>query len=149
MLCLIKKVSSRPLQRSVLRSFSKDTSYVSTESNPMTGALIPSLEFSTTFERDENGILRDGFYYSRVGNPTRREFEKIFTKLEEGGVESFAFSSGMQAATSILLSSPGSYLLLPDDLYHGVCSLSLTHSLYIPFTLSHYRHLYLMPSSSV
>jgi cystathionine beta-lyase/cystathionine gamma-synthase len=65
-----------------------------------------------------------GYYYSRISNPTRREFEKIVAKLEEG-VESFAFSSGMQAATSILLSSPGSYVLLPDDLYHGVWFTSL------------------------
>jgi cystathionine beta-lyase/cystathionine gamma-synthase len=108
-----------PLQRSLVRLFFKDTFYVSTEANQSNGALIPALEFSTTYERDENGNLRDGYYYSRISNPTRKEFEKIVTNLEQG-VESFAFSSGMQAATSILLSSPGSYVLLPDDLYHGV-----------------------------
>jgi hypothetical protein len=114
----------RTFQKSFVRSFFKDTFYVSTAANPATGAINPAIEFSTTYERDENGNLRDGFYYSRIRNPTRREFEKIVTRLEEG-VESFAFSSGMQAATSILLSSPGSYVLLPDDLYHGVWFTSL------------------------
>lgn len=98
---------------------SNDTSYVTSSSNPQNGAINPSIEFSTTYERDEHGMLRQGYYYSRINNPTRSQFEQKFTKLEDG-IQSIAFSSGMQAATAIILSSPGSYILLPDDLYHGV-----------------------------
>lgn len=101
------------------RFSTSDTSYVTSLSNPLTGAINPSIEFSTTYERDESGQLRQGYYYSRINNPTRNQFEEKFTKLEFG-VQSFAFASGMQAATALFLSSPGSYILLPDDLYHGV-----------------------------
>jgi cystathionine gamma-synthase len=106
-------------RKSISNDFGIDTLYVSTEPNPHTGAISPSLEFSTTFERDKFGELSRGYNYSRLGNPTRREFENIFSKVEKG-VESFAFSSGMQAGTAILMACPGSHVLLPDDLYHGI-----------------------------
>lgn len=84
-----------------------------------TGAISPPIYLSTTFERDELLQYPHGFSYSRIGNPTRNLLEKTFTALEKGK-ESFAFSSGMQSAVAILLSAPGSHILLPDDLYHGV-----------------------------
>lgn len=96
-----------------------DTRYVSCEADPTTGAIVPPLHLSTTYERDEHGDISRGFIYSRIGNPTRQQFEEILTKLE-GGLESFAFSSGMQAATAMLMACPGSHVILPDDLYHGV-----------------------------
>ena len=96
-----------------------DTGYVQTRCDPATGAVVPPLHFSTTFERDENGELSRGYVYTRIGNPTRLELEETLTRLEKGS-ESFAFSSGMQAATSVLMSCPGCHVLLPDDLYHGV-----------------------------
>lgn len=40
------------------------------------------------------------------------------------GKEGFAFSSGMQACTSLILACPDSHILLPDDLYHGVFAIS-------------------------
>ena len=106
--------------------FSRDTEYVSTLCDESTGALIPPLHMSTTFERDAQGELSRGYMYSRLGNPTRNHFEEVFTKLERGGAESFAFSSGMQAATALLMASPGAHVVLPDDLYHGV-SMCLFH----------------------
>lgn len=88
-------------------------------SDPLTGAVTPPIHFSTTFERDENLELSRGYNYARLGNPTRNLLETTFTRLENG-IESFAFSSGMQAATSILMCYPNAKILLPDDLYHGV-----------------------------
>jgi cystathionine gamma-synthase len=84
-----------------------------------TGALTPPIHFSTTYERDEDLELSRGFNYSRIGNPTRNLLETTFAKIENG-VEAFAFSSGMQSATSILMCYPRAHVLLPDDLYHGV-----------------------------
>lgn len=98
---------------------SLDTKFVSSQRDPATGAVVPPLHFATTYERDVNLEYSRGYVYSRMGNPTRTQFEQILTNLE-GGSESFAFSSGMQAATSILMCCPGSHVLLPDDLYHGV-----------------------------
>jgi cystathionine beta-lyase/cystathionine gamma-synthase len=111
--------------RSVRRDFTEETLFVTSSGSSSipstgTGAINPYLEFSTTYERNESGsLVHPDYYYSRISNPTRAQFEQVFTKLE-GGIQSFAFSSGMQAATAIMLSSPGSYVLLPDDLYHGV-----------------------------
>jgi cystathionine beta-lyase/cystathionine gamma-synthase len=101
------------------RECSLDTRFVSSECDPATGAVVPPLHFATTYERDSNLEYTRGHIYSRCGNPTRNQFQEILTNLE-GGSESFAFSSGMQAATSILMCCPGSHVLLPDDLYHGV-----------------------------
>ena len=89
-----------------------------------TGAVTPPIHLSTTFERDENLTLSKGFCYSRSSNPTRLLLETTFVKLENGK-EAFAFSSGMQAAYSIIMTSPGSHILLPDDLYHGVLHMLL------------------------
>lgn len=116
----ISDISSPPGQH-------RDTQYVTSACDPSTGALIPPLHLSTTFERDEQGNLSrggvdggSGYMYSRLGNPTRNHFEDAFTKIELGGGESLAFSSGMQAATALLMACPGAHVVLPDDLYHGV-----------------------------
>ena len=89
------------------------------KSDPATGAVIPPIYLSSTFERDEDGELSRGFNYSRLGNPTRVLLEQTLAELE-GGSEAFAFSSGMQAALSTILAFPNSHVILPDDLYHGV-----------------------------
>lgn len=89
-------------------------------SDPSTGAVILPLHLSTTFERSKETLQLDkGFNYSRLGNPTRKQLEEFVCKLEKGR-ESFAFSSGMQAAMAVLTCLPNSFVLLPDDLYHGV-----------------------------
>jgi cystathionine gamma-synthase len=109
----------------VFRTFSDykvDTQFVKAGcefADPTTGAIIPPLHFSTNFERNTEGELPHGHIYSRISNPTRKLLETTFTSLE-GGKESFAFSSGMQAATSLLMSCPGAHVILPNDLYHGV-----------------------------
>ena len=84
-----------------------------------TGAIIPPIHLSTTYERDENLNLVDGYMYSRISNPTRRLFEETLASLENGN-EAFAFSSGMQAATSLLLACPDIHIILPDDKYYAV-----------------------------
>lgn len=59
----------------------------------------------------------------RLGNPTRLLLENTFAKLENG-VAGFAFSSGMQACTTLLMACPNSHVILPDDLYHGVFAIA-------------------------
>lgn len=88
-------------------------------SDVATGAISPPIHLSTTFERDDELQFSRGYNYSRIGNPTRNLLEKTFAELEKG-TESFAFGSGMQAATSILMCYPQAHIILPDDLYHGV-----------------------------
>jgi len=88
-------------------------------SDPATGAVVPPIYLSSTFERDVHGELSRGYNYSRLGNPTRVLLEKTLADLE-GGTEGFAFSSGMQASLSTVLAYPNAHVILPDDLYHGV-----------------------------
>ena len=60
-------------------------------SDKLTGAVIAPLYLSTTFERDEELELKNGYVYSRLSNPTRKLFEETFARLENGK-EAFAFS---------------------------------------------------------
>ncbi|WP_457651331.1 trans-sulfuration enzyme family protein [Rhodocaloribacter sp.] len=88
--------------------------------DPETGALIPPIHLSTTYERGADGVYPRGFVYSRLANPTRQRFETALAALE-GGTACMAFASGMAAATAVLQAlRPGDHLLLPDDVYYGV-----------------------------
>ncbi len=88
--------------------------------DPETGALIPPIHLSTTYERGADGVYPRGFVYSRLANPTRLRFETTLAALE-GGAACAAFASGMAAATAVLQAlRPGDHLLLPDDVYYGM-----------------------------
>lgn len=99
--------------------------------------VVPPLHTSTTFERDANGEYSGNYIYSRHSNPTRNLLEKVMVDIEEGAEWSAAFSSGMQAANVILqaLGGPKAFLILPNDLYHGVRTLvySLSENWGLPF----------------
>jgi hypothetical protein len=87
--------------------------------DPTTGAVTPPIHLSSTFERDEDLTYSRGFEYARHGSPTRATLEQAMAEIE-GGAHGHAFTSGMTAATSVLLALPSCYAVLPDDLYHGV-----------------------------
>jgi cystathionine gamma-synthase len=61
--------------------------------DPITGALVPPIHLSTTYERDEDLSFSRGYVYSRWSNPTRALLERSLAALE-GGKEGFAVSSG-------------------------------------------------------
>ena len=87
--------------------------------DPVTGALVPAIELSTTFERDADGSYPRGYIYSRRGNPNRDALEQALAALE-GGADAAAFSSGSAATMSVLQSlAPGDHVVLSDDVYHG------------------------------
>lgn len=57
--------------------------------------------------------------YSRSGNPTRQALEDYIAVLE-GGVQGFAFASGMAAiSTTLMLLSAGDHLIVTEDVYGG------------------------------
>ena len=85
-----------------------------------TGAVVPPIHLSTTFERAPDGEYPHGFSYSREGNPNRRCLEECLAALE-GGMEALAFSSGMAAANAIVQGlEPGDHIIAPDDVYYGL-----------------------------
>ncbi len=57
--------------------------------------------------------------YARGGNPTREAFQTALASLE-GGTHGLAFSSGLGAETTLLLTlEPGDHVVLSNDVYGG------------------------------
>lgn len=88
--------------------------------DPTTGAVVPPLVLSTTFERAEDGSIVEGRdIYTRASNPNRRALEEKLAALE-GGSEAIAFASGQAATMSIFHTlGAGSHVILPDDIYYN------------------------------
>jgi cystathionine gamma-synthase len=87
--------------------------------DPATGAVMPPIHLSTTFERQADGSYTDGYVYSRSENPNRRALEETLAALE-GGAAALAFGSGMAATTALLQAlAPGDHVIMPDDVYFG------------------------------
>ncbi|GGM68734.1 cystathionine gamma-synthase [Longimycelium tulufanense] len=94
--------------------------HVGQEPDRSTGSVIVPIHATSTYAQDGVGGLRDGFEYSRTGNPTRRALEECLASLE-GGRHGRAFASGM-AATDVALRAllrPGDHVVIPDDAYGG------------------------------
>jgi cystathionine gamma-synthase len=88
--------------------------------DPATGAVVPPIHLSTTFERAPDGEYPLGFSYSREDNPNRRALEECLAALE-GGKEALSFSSGLAVVTALVQGlEPGDHILAPDDVYYGV-----------------------------
>ncbi|GAB2930272.1 cystathionine gamma-synthase [Rhodococcus aerolatus] len=85
-----------------------------------TGAVNVPIYATSTYAQDGVGGLREGYEYSRTGNPTRTALEACLAALE-GGTHARAFASGMAATDTLLRSllSPGDHLVIPDDAYGG------------------------------
>jgi cystathionine gamma-synthase len=88
--------------------------------DPTTGAVIPPIHLSTTFERAPDGSFPHGHIYTRNSNPNRAMLEACLAQLE-GGVGAVAFSSGTAAVAGILHSlSPSAHVVAPHDIYRGI-----------------------------
>jgi cystathionine gamma-synthase len=86
----------------------------------VTGALIPPLHPSTTFERAADNSYPLGRMYSRSDNPTYDAAADTVTALE-GGEATLLFASGMAAATAVFLAlDPGDHVVVPNVMYWGL-----------------------------
>lgn len=84
-----------------------------------TGAVTVPIYQTSTFRQDGLGELREGWEYSRTGNPTRAALEALIAQLE-GGKAGFAFASGLAAITAVLsLFKSGEKILLSSNVYGG------------------------------
>ena len=82
-----------------------------------TAAVVPPIHPSTTYERGGDNKLLSGRLYSRADNPNYDLPEAILTHLECGSA-SAVFSSGMSAATAVLMAlRPGDHVLVPKVIY--------------------------------
>ncbi|MGP8125284.1 MAG: trans-sulfuration enzyme family protein [Nitrososphaerales archaeon] len=89
-----------------------------------TGDVVAPIHLSATFARRDAEKPTRGLEYSRTGNPTRLALEKRLASLENAK-HALAFSSGMAAETTLLLSvlKEGEHVVAGTDLYGGTVRL--------------------------
>ena len=100
------------------------------------GAVMTPIYATSTYKQDGVGGLRQGYEYSRTGNPTRRALEECLASLEEGP-RAVAFASGMAAEDALLrvVCSPGDHAVIPNDAYGG--TYRLFKKVFEPWGLAH------------
>lgn len=103
--------------------------------DPTTGAVIPPVYFTTTFVQDGIGGFRNGYEYSRGGNPTRTALQEQLASLE-GGDRAFSFASGLAAEDTLLraILRPNDHVLMGNDVYGGTHR--LVHRAHVPWGVS-------------
>ena len=88
------------------------------------GDVVVPIHLSATFARRDAEKPTRGLEYSRTGNPTRLALERRLASLENAK-HALAFSSGMAAETTLLLSvlKTGDHVVAGTDLYGGTVRL--------------------------
>src|SRR3989475_12545524 len=98
--------------------FSTRAIHAGQDPDPVTGSVTVPVYLTSTYQQPGPG--KGGKYvYSRTANPTRTALEECLASLEVGRY-GLAFSSGMAATTTILLSlKKGDHVNAGDDIYGG------------------------------
>jgi cystathionine beta-lyase/cystathionine gamma-synthase len=92
--------------------------------DPRTGAVIPPLYQTSTYQQEGLGKPRLGYEYARTQNPTRTALETNMAALE-GGQHAFAFASGLAAIGTLLqLLQAGDHVVCTDNVYGGTYRLA-------------------------
>lgn len=87
--------------------------------DPETRAVVPPIHSATTYARDRDYALGD-YIYSRDGNPTYVQVERLIADLE-GGAASLLFASGLAAASAVFEPlRAGQHVIAPKVMYHGL-----------------------------
>jgi len=88
--------------------------------DPQTGGVVPPLQPSTTFLRDENNELIDpNHLYSRDHNDLVRLVENLLATAEHGSAARI-FASGMAAVAAIMRTIPnGGRIVMQSGIYWG------------------------------
>ena len=88
------------------------------EPEPATGAVTTPIYQTSTFAQSAPGVHK-GYDYSRTDNPTRTALQEALASLESARY-GLAFSSGMGAATTVLLLlKQGDHIISSRDVYGG------------------------------
>ena len=90
------------------------------EPDASTGAVVVPLFQTSTYAQDGVGHPRNGWEYSRSGNPTRAALETALADLEQGAV-GLAMASGLAATDTLVrtVCQPGDHVVIPHDAYGG------------------------------
>ncbi len=86
-----------------------------------TGSVIPAIQPSTTFARDEHyRLISPTHSYGRDENPSYESAEAMLGHLEQAA-SCLLFSSGMAAAMTVVQAlAPGDHILIPKVMYWGL-----------------------------
>lgn len=86
--------------------------------DPSTGAIMPPIFQTSTYVQSSPGVHK-GYEYSRSQNPTREALQRCVADLE-GGLQGYAFASGLAGMSTVLeLLDAGAHIIASDDLYGG------------------------------
>ncbi|SBN64074.1 cystathionine gamma-synthase [Curtobacterium sp. 9128] len=115
-----------------MTEFSTRAIHAGQEPDGPTGAVIPPLHLTSTYVQDGIGQMRNGYEYSRSGNPTRDSLQTLLADLD-GGVAAYSFSSGLAAEDALLRATltPGSRVVMGNDVYGGTHR--LVNRLHVPW----------------
>src|SRR2546423_12381664 len=102
------------------RSFDTLAIHAGQDPEPVTGAVVPPIFATATYQQEAVGAPRQGYEYSRSANPTRTSLEECLAALEAGH-RGFAFASGLAAEDTLLraVCAPRDHVVIPDDAYGG------------------------------
>ncbi|MGX4764008.1 aminotransferase class V-fold PLP-dependent enzyme [Holzapfeliella sp. JNUCC 72] len=102
--------------------------------DPKTGAVNPPIYLSSTFQQP--GLDDFGQWdYARSGNPTRDVLEESIAELENG-YRGFAFSTGMAAiSTALLTLKQGDHVIVTKNVYGG--TFRLVTEVLVNYGISH------------
>ncbi len=85
---------------------------------PLAGAVMTPIYQTSTYVQQGLGKHK-GFEYARTSNPTRQALERNIAALE-GGLNGFAFSSGLAALDGVIkLLSAGDHVVSGENVYGG------------------------------
>jgi cystathionine gamma-synthase len=103
-----------------MTEFSTRAVHAGQEPDETTGAVIPPVHLTSTYVQDGVGGMRNGYEYSRAGNPTRDSLQTLLADLD-GGVAASSFASGLAAEDALLRAAlvPGGRVVMGNDVYGG------------------------------
>ncbi|WIE53656.1 cystathionine gamma-synthase [Curtobacterium sp. MCBD17_003] len=115
-----------------MAEFSTRAIHSGQEPDERTGAVVPPVFLTSTFVQDGIGRMRNGYEYSRSGNPTRDSLQEQLADLD-GGVRALSFSSGLAAEDALLRAvlAPGAHVVMGNDVYGGTHR--LVNRLHVPW----------------
>jgi len=86
---------------------------------PQNGLVSP-IDFSTTYQRDEQNSYPSEYVYGRSDNVTLRQAEALVASLE-GGLEAMLFTSGTASAIALVLAFDAPvHIIASSEMYYGL-----------------------------
>ncbi|MEO6504461.1 MAG: cystathionine gamma-synthase [Terrimesophilobacter sp.] len=103
--------------------------------DPTTGSVVPPVYMTSTFVQKSIGELRNGYEYTRGGNPTRDALQELLANIE-GGKHGYSFSAGLAAEDVALraILKPGDRVVMGNDVYGGTHR--LVNRIHVPWGIT-------------